>query len=281
MSHARYGQGVERVGDLIYSVGGEDDSERGYTAAVEAYDPASNTWIKKADLPQPGVHLKTVVYNHFLYVIAGYDPLTGTPVPVQFYDPDKDQWTIVPDVVCDIYDPAVTVWNGRILVSGGYQASGTTLDTVFTFDPATGKRETVAVMPTPRFGHTAAVVNDSLMVAGGAPNAFGAVRPMSSVVSYDFASKTWSPQASMATPRMHPSSAVFGGQWFILGGGRQEVLGEVYNPGQNAWIPIPASDLGNRNQPGVTSLGDSSLVLIGGYRDTALATVESISWMVR
>ncbi|AEI45237.1 hypothetical protein KCX80_30490 [Paenibacillus mucilaginosus] len=281
MSHARYGQGVERLGNLIYSVGGEDDSERGYTATVEAYDPASNQWLKKADLPQPGVHLKTAVYHELLYVIAGYEPLTGTPIPVQYYDPGKDQWTILPDVVLDIYEPAVTVWKGQVLISGGYHNSGVTLDTVFTFDPGTGKREKVAAMPAPRFGHTAAIVNDRLMIAGGAPNAYGAVRPMSSVISYDFTAQTWSTSASMATPRMHAASVVIGGQWFVLGGGRQEVLGDVYVPEVNGWSPVPASELGNRNQPGVISLGESSLVLIGGYRDVPLSAVESIAWPAR
>ncbi|MCZ8519307.1 MULTISPECIES: kelch repeat-containing protein [Paenibacillus] len=276
MSQARYGQGVERIGEFIYSVGGEDSSIAGYTAAVEAYDLTTNAWVKKADIPVPGVHLKTVSLNGLLYIIAGYEPRTGKPLPVQIYEPGTDQWTVLPEVVCDIYDPSVTVWDGKIVVAGGYHASGVTLDSVFTFDPNNGNREVIAKMPTPRFGHTAAVINHRLLIAGGAPSAYGAVKPTNEVLSYQFETQTWNTEAPLSTLRMHATSAVVQGKWVILGGAAQEVFGEVFSPGTNQWASIGTSELGNRNQPGVTPLGESAMMVIGGYRDVPLTAVEAI-----
>jgi len=77
---------VNAVNGLIYVIGGF-----GMPSIVEVYDPATDTWARKADMPtNRGYHSASVV-NGVIYIIGGStDPSSGTPLPegvVEAYDP--------------------------------------------------------------------------------------------------------------------------------------------------------------------------------------------------
>lgn len=73
MPTVRSGIGVAVVNGLIYAVGGvySPGSTDGFMDAVQAYDPATNTWTGRAPLPNAGTELAVGVRNNTLYVVGG------------------------------------------------------------------------------------------------------------------------------------------------------------------------------------------------------------------
>jgi N-acetylneuraminic acid mutarotase len=74
MPTVRSGLGVAVVNGLIYAVGGvySPGSTDGFMNAVQAYDPATNTWTGRAPLPNAGTELAVGVRNNTLYVVGGF-----------------------------------------------------------------------------------------------------------------------------------------------------------------------------------------------------------------
>src|SRR5262249_8146827 len=74
MPTVRSGLGVAVVNGVIYAVGGvySPGSTTGFMSAVEAYDPATNTWTSRAPLPNAGTELAVGVRNNTLYVVGGF-----------------------------------------------------------------------------------------------------------------------------------------------------------------------------------------------------------------
>ena len=74
MPTVRSGLGVGVVNGLIYAVGGvySPGSSTGFMDAVQAYDPATNTWTIRAPLPNAGTELAVGVRNNTLYVLGGF-----------------------------------------------------------------------------------------------------------------------------------------------------------------------------------------------------------------
>jgi len=74
MPTVRSGLGVGVVNGLIYAVGGvySPGSSTGFMNAVQAYDPATNTWTSRAPLPNAGTELSVGVRNNTLYVVGGF-----------------------------------------------------------------------------------------------------------------------------------------------------------------------------------------------------------------
>lgn len=91
MRHARSALCGAMVGDRIYAIGG---AVGGFSnimgqAAVEAYDPATDSWIGKADMPTPRWGLACAEVNGKIYAIGG--AFGGVPHPglgtVEEFDP--------------------------------------------------------------------------------------------------------------------------------------------------------------------------------------------------
>lgn len=73
--------------------GGGFNSER--TAALEVYDPATNTWSSGAPMPGPRGGVASVVANGCLFVIGGegnYADPRGLSAENEAYDPRTDSW---------------------------------------------------------------------------------------------------------------------------------------------------------------------------------------------
>lgn len=71
------------LGGLAYAIGGQhhENENTGNQAQVDAYDPATDTWTRVADLPTPRGHTtaSAVVHQGRILVIGGTVPATGPP----------------------------------------------------------------------------------------------------------------------------------------------------------------------------------------------------------
>ena len=89
MPTARYWFSAAVVGGKIYTIGGTQDSgreiERAGLSTVEVYDPATDTWTRKTDMPTQRMGLSTSVVDGAIYAIGGRDRNT-TLTTVEAYD---------------------------------------------------------------------------------------------------------------------------------------------------------------------------------------------------
>jgi hypothetical protein len=58
------------VDGKIYAIGGGRDATGGYLATVEEYNPATDTWIQKADMSTTKMLLSTCVVDGKIYAIG-------------------------------------------------------------------------------------------------------------------------------------------------------------------------------------------------------------------
>ena len=79
----------------IYAIGGlegVDDTNLKNSAIVEEYDPKTNSWTRKADMPTPRHGHSIVVIGDNILVIGGYTENGATGV-VEQYDAKSNKWT--------------------------------------------------------------------------------------------------------------------------------------------------------------------------------------------
>jgi len=109
-------------------------------ATVEAYDPATDTWTRKADMPAPRELLTTSVVGGKIYAIAGQredGTLREVYPTVDMYDPATDRWTKKADAPLPRKVHSACVLNDIIYVFGGRNViGGWPQSTLFQYDPA-------------------------------------------------------------------------------------------------------------------------------------------------
>ena len=207
MPTARAGLGVAAVNGVLYAVGGYNIGFNGsnLTAAVEAYDPATNQWTAKAPLPTPRSGLAVAVVNGVLYTIGG--DLGGFQVAtVQAYDPATNSWTVKAPMPTARSALVAGVVNGIIYAIGG--SAGPVVEA---YDPATDTWTTRAAVPLERTSSAAGAVDGRLYVVG---NEFQETNE----AVYDPASDSWTILPSMPTPRIAPAAVGIGSLLFTTGG---------------------------------------------------------------
>ena len=110
------------VKDKIYAIGG---LTHGFVAvsAVEAYDPATDTWTKKANMPTARGTF-TAEVNGKIYAIGGGVPRVNLQQnlllsTVEIYFPETDTWTKGTNLPTAKDGFSTSVVNGVIYVIGG------------------------------------------------------------------------------------------------------------------------------------------------------------------
>ncbi len=179
------------VDGIIYVIGGHSGRA---LSAMEAYDPAADTWTTKADMPTARHHLGANgagVIDGRIYVSGGgtkcdviavdLDPVRT----VEVYDPATDTWTQASDMPRTRLIHSASVVDGKMYIIGGVDFVGGEMPTVVdVYDPATDAWTTAADrLPTTRAGLTADVVDGKIYAIGGA-NGPGTPR-LSIVEEYD------------------------------------------------------------------------------------------------
>jgi N-acetylneuraminic acid mutarotase len=122
------------INGIIYAVGGEhghhgldpdDDAPYVQHKYLLAYNPKTNQWTRKADMPIASSHFEggTYVVNNKIVLVGGQ--LTGggrnLTSAVRVYDPATNKWTSVSGSYPKrIMGQAGGYWNGRIYSTNGY-----------------------------------------------------------------------------------------------------------------------------------------------------------------
>jgi len=219
MPTARTGLSASVVNGKIYVIGGGDlalyPTVKTFST-VEEYDPATDTWTRKADMPTArGWHSASVLDGR-IYVIGGSSaaPSGGTAIlTVEVYDPATDSWIQkgnIPERMGACFTSAV---DGKIYAFGGYWG----LDKVREYDPVTDTWIQKADMPTRRCGHSTSVVDGNIYAVGGHPGS-SPYPGLAAVEIYDPATDTWTAAPDMPTGRCGVRTSVVDGKIYAIGG---------------------------------------------------------------
>ena len=255
------------VGGKLYVLGGlgPDWTPKGL---VYEYDPATNAWTKKKNMPLLSHHLPLAELNGKIYVMGGFTkpekgPSAWVPIDNTWeYDPRTDTWKALAPLPTKRGSAVAAVVNGKIYVIGGagihpgsketsvhparpHRAFGTNE----VYDPATNTWETRSTMPTARNHSAIGAVDNKIYVIGGrVGNAFITRASNTDIVEvYDPATDQWGPLlAPLPTPRSAPGWGVYKGKIYVVGGEFRSAVAsatfrtvEAYDPKSNSWTTMP------------------------------------------
>ena len=136
MPAGRYDRSTSVVNGKIYAIGGFIGCCWTPVSWVEEYDPATDTWTEKKDMPDPprGFHSSSVV-NGKIYVIGGAINFNSALSTVEIYDPTTDSWEKGLDMPTERRWLSTSVVRGKIYAIGGSTAANVALSTVEEYTP--------------------------------------------------------------------------------------------------------------------------------------------------
>ncbi|MHC4300739.1 MAG: Kelch repeat-containing protein [Planctomycetota bacterium] len=171
----RYTPAPSVVDGVIYVMGGKGKTENLDWAQfpanmVDAYDPATDIWMRKADMPTARWMQSSCAINGKIYVIGGMTS-GGVTTAVEEYDPMTDTWMVkapMPTARC-LFDTCVI--DAKICAIGGWRDGP--ISTVEIYDPQTDTWTKGVDIPVPTEGLSASVVDGRIYVFGGWSSTYG------------------------------------------------------------------------------------------------------------
>ena len=166
----------------IYVFGGYDrKGPRGafrYKTNVEMYDTATDTWVKKRDMPTLRNSFTAAVVNGKIYVIGGSihdkkldrDVATGL---VEVYDPLTNRWEKGTDMPTERGATDAVVVDGKIYVIGGYtwlrapRLAPRFVRTIEEYNPKTDQWRQLPDMPMLKGWFSTVAVDKEIYTIGG------------------------------------------------------------------------------------------------------------------
>ncbi|HZX48935.1 MAG TPA: hypothetical protein VFF47_06950 [Nitrospirota bacterium] len=291
MHAARSHFAVASCKEKIYVFGG---GGAGFTSlcSTEIYCPETDVWSKGKDMPTVRSGTVAAVLSDKIYVMGG-----GLKLPdgrfqffrtVEIYDPENDTWTRGPDMLMPHDYPASVVYNNHIYVIGGHHPDATNggpmTDPGFSFCEVFSLEEEawheIAPMPEPRFAHSSAVINNKIVVMGGAGLREEGFRNFDLMESYDPVSNKWSDTGiRLPWPAAGSGALAHNNKLFIIGGKSDnniENRAACLEPGINTWKELEPLKEG-RIVMGVVSIGDTIYLLGGRGPDGKIPIAEVCS----
>ena len=167
------------VDGKIYVIGGSVHDKKldrdVATGLVEVYDPLTDKWEKRANMPTERGRTDAVVVDGKIYVLGGYNwqwgPLVDKFVTsIEEYNPKTDQWHELPDMpMLKFWFASVAIDNEIYTMGGAYTPGGnriTRFGDVDVYNPTTNKWREVQALTIPKTTR-AVVVKGTIYALGG------------------------------------------------------------------------------------------------------------------
>jgi N-acetylneuraminic acid mutarotase len=223
----RYNSAVAAVNGKIYVIGGEGTAcyaQYGVVCNVlnEEYDPATNAWTRKADMPTGRYSSTASTVNNKIYVIGGGVSGGYTTDKNEEYDPSTNSWTTKTPLPTARTNPASVVVSDKIYVVSGDSgiADSNRFKQNEEYDPATDNWTIKTNNPTISQYPMAASGSDRVYIIGdndGYSNNTGEYNPLAN---------TWATKTNVIAPYQWLGGAATVNNKIYLIGGR----GNAYNP---------------------------------------------------
>ena len=245
MTIPRYAFTSNAVNGIIYVIGGYDTAQR----VVEAYDPATDKWTRKAS-PQVGhaAHASCVI-NNIIYVFGGDKGFDWIP-NVEAYDPAANKWTEKAPIPVDdgvaFGMMGCVAYNGKAYLIGGF--GETQQIRVGEYDPVTDKWSLKSFKNV--YFPGAALALGQIYVFGGCPvRGMGDCSDASNQLQvYNPTADNFTGKAPMIYGQSAAATAVANNKIYVFGGYAQNnSFMEMYDPAADAWAAMPPMPIGSEN----------------------------------
>jgi N-acetylneuraminic acid mutarotase len=201
--------------------------------SAEVYDPARQTWTDTGPMKSPQF-LGTATLLRDGKVLA----MGGVSTAAELYNPATNDWTATGALRTVQQTPAATLLpDGNVLVTGGVTpgVAGHSLATAELYNPASGTWSLTGSMLTARYGGTATLgADDLVLVTGGCTRTCRSHQGLASTEL--FTEGRWFQNNAMTRPRVYQTATrlpdgnvvVAGGA--LTPGGRATATAELYTP---------------------------------------------------
>jgi N-acetylneuraminic acid mutarotase len=226
MPTVQYGFAIATYQNMIYVFGGCSgfNPTSGYpincTHANEVFNPATDSWEKRAPMLTARAELQANVVNGKIYLIGGTLPSGDISNASEVYDPSSNSWSSALPIPYPVGLYASAVLNNKIYIEGGGQSGPKISDLNQIYDPETNVWTLGAPLPAPLVWAGAASTTGvfapaQLYVLGGTSDGINGVNTNR---IYDPQSNSWTIGALMPTTRGALSAAVANDTLYALGG---------------------------------------------------------------
>lgn len=289
LPEARAGAAIVEYGGKIYAFGGVGNAGHAAIGVKQkttyVYDPSSDSWSKKSDMPTARSATTAAVVGDKIYVIGGYydnDKGVALRTPkVEVYSPDSDTWVTSTPMKVGRSWAAAAVVGDSIYVIGGANESAGIVSTVEALNTTTDVWTTKTNLPVAANAPSAVAYNGKIYLVGGLKSYNAPRASYNSIYEYDPGSNMWKAKTNLLAATESAAIATLNGKIYILGGANETVQHsavQIYDPLENkvsSFTQLTTS----RFQSGAAVV-DGQLYIIGGSTggtNGTLDTVESIT----
>lgn len=267
------------------SVGGKFYLFGGYTNTtvivpsnqVHRYDPATNQWESRANMPQGLTHSGLAVDGRYIYLAGGYPPNASgtfqqyTTTAVRRYDTINNSWISIRSLPQGRGAGNMVLLGRSLHFFSGADVNRQDRNEHWSLDLSVPSAYWVtrAPIPTARNHLGAAVLNGKIYAIGGAKMQDENETALATVEIYDPTTNKWTTGPSMPTPRaLIMSGVVVRAGRIIVAGGETRFNGATsqvtsFDPGTNQWKQLRA--LPAPRISGILGLLGNELIFATGY----------------
>ncbi|OJH39023.1 hypothetical protein BON30_20655 [Cystobacter ferrugineus] len=241
-------------------------------SGTEALSTGVGTWTPTAAKALPYATNSAVRLRASGEVMESYQGF------VQRYNPYTDTWRVMNPVCspgfCRIHS-MVQLGSGQVLAIAGNNHKRGDYWTLKTYDPTTDVWANLPSHSLPFADFSLTVLGSGrVLMAGGFNFELSEPVPQSSAEELDPATQTWTPVASMNSPRSgHLATVLYSGKVLVVGGEPEgTATAEIYDPSKKTWTLTPPPPYLLRPQQAIRLNSGQVMVLVDGESPTEAET---------
>jgi hypothetical protein len=249
----------------IPKVDGTGMQQNGASTLVEEYDPATDRWRVRAQLPRALTHVGLAALDGKIYSIGGFqgDVHKDAQADAFVYDLAMNQWSTLPSLPAPRGSVGTVTLNGKIHAIGGRDPQDQVQATHAIFDPVQRTWTPAAPLPVARAHLAAVVVDAKIHVIGGRTGNYTEVTAYHHV--YDPTADTWSQAPPLPTPRSAMAATLYHNMIVVFGGecrdGKTFSENEGYDVATKQWKTLQPAE--GRHGFGAATVGDRAYFVAG------------------
>ena len=251
MPSHRQGFAIAACQNKIYVIGGSNSTDPNTGIAItlgtnEMYDPATDTWTTKAQMPLPTAFMGANEVEGKIYVISGMTDIAKPTLSGSnwVYDPLSNSWSTAASIPTPIFSYASAVVGSKIYIVGGDGGKSLAVSNLNQiYDTETniwtfGQPLPMAIRLEGAGVTTGLLASERLYIVGGTNNGFDGVK---TTQIYNPQTDQWTLGAQMSTARLGLAVATVNDSLYALGGqsftGNIQIKSEIYATNEQ-YIPL-------------------------------------------
>ena len=223
--------GASAINGRLYVTGGNRFGPSSYipTKTLFVYNPGTNNWGRKADMPQPGCNGVQGVIAGKLYVyVPACDGSSTSTVRFYRYNPATDTWVSRALPPTHLSHPAGGVINGKFYIVAS-TSSSIQPSPLYVYDPVSNTWQEKASMSQSRASMVGAVLNGRLYMVGG--NDVGSEQPQPRLEVYNPMTNSWAIKTALPFGTTDGAAVGAAGKVYYI-------TGRIF-PTEGAWELLP------------------------------------------